>query len=457
MHVRILQIGLTAFFCASAIGAPLNKSSLSGAPYSSTGRTVTLGEGNLIAAGASGRSMPSGSGQIGQSGFYYGANGALINPASGQTMTMGLNGDVYFADVKYPFNAGYPVSGKGVADAALGLIGGWPGVAIAASVTAYPYIKDWLDRGGVRPADGGGLEVQQEGDYDFACDVEKYYQGHSGWPAIGSRSNVACGDFPAGTVTLIHKPSHNGSICEVRNSCTGNANSGPMYAQWTTNRKAEPGWLPASMDDIAPYLMRTPFNPAMVNDVIQGGGTVNLPQPNITGPSSVQGLPTTSTSTGTQTINGQQVPTRTETTTQTTYNFTTNNNQITNTTNTTTTTTNTYNQSTGVLIGTSTAVTEAKPEEKDDRSECEKNPKQLNCAQLDTPDGEIPKKQIDVSWSPVDLGLGGGSCPAPVQLGPDKQFSYQATCDNLGLIKPMVLAIAFFIGGMIIFGGRVEQ
>lgn len=102
-----------------------------------------------------------------------------------------------------------------------------------------------------------------------------------------------------------------------------------------------------------------------------------------------------------------------------------------------------------------------KPREdnKEDRDFCDKHPDVLACKkiELDTPEGEIPKKQIDVTWSPIDLGLGGGSCPAPVQIYEDKQFSYQFACDNLYIIKPLVIAIALFVGGMIIFGGRADQ
>lgn len=112
---------------------------------------------------------------------------------------------------------------------------------------------------------------------------------------------------------------------------------------------------------------------------------------------------------------------------------------------------------------TNVTTTEAtKTEEKQDDNEpdlCEKHPNTIGCKEIefDTPEGEIPRKKIDVSWSPVDLGLGGGSCPAPVQIYENKQFSYQLACDNLYIIKPMVIAIALFVGGMIIFGGRADQ
>lgn len=458
MPVRLLQVtALAAFFCASSASAGiLNKSTLSTLPYSSTGKTVTMGSGPLNAATTASRGAPAGSTQIGNSGWHYGT-GATYNPSSGQTMTMGANGDVYLAGTKYPFQAGYSVPVSDVALAALGLIGGWPGLAITGALIAAPHIKNWLDGAGVAPnpnatGDADRFLMFPEG----ACRSDCY-----NWQTAGAGGAVDGQTFPtakagceAGATQLnqtLVSSDGSGAVVACRLA------SGGSFNVYRLTPRPSDSALPKSMDDIAPYLMRSLMNPGVVSDVIQGGGTINLPDPTVTGPASIQGQPSTSVSTGTQTINGQQVPTRTQTTTQTTYNFTTNNNQVTNTTNNTVTTTVTTNQSTGVVIGTTTTETETKPEEKDERSECEKNPKQLNCADLDTPEGEIPRKQIDVSWSPVDLGLGGGSCPAPVQIYENKQFSYQLACDNLYIIKPMVIAIALFVGGMIIFGGRAEQ
>lgn len=182
------------------------------------------------------------------------------------------------------------------------------------------------------------------------------------------------------------------------------------------------------------------------------------------GPPFVEGKTSKSTDTvqlvpGTNTVASPgatqtQTGTRTSTTT-TTHPMTYSGNSVTHST-VNNTTTNITNNTTNVTT-TENNTEEIKDDEKPD--ECQKNPDRLGCQKVDfdTPEGEIPRKQIDVSWSPVDLGLGGGSCPAPVQLGPDRQFSYQATCDNLHIIKPLVIAVALFIGGMIIFGGRADQ
>ncbi|WP_294254827.1 virulence factor TspB C-terminal domain-related protein [uncultured Comamonas sp.] len=123
-------------------------------------------------------------------------------------------------------------------------------------------------------------------------------------------------------------------------------------------------------------------------------------------------------------------------------------------------TNNVTNITNNVTNVTTTETTKTEEKQDDNKPDlCEKHPDTIGCQKIefDTPEGEIPRKQIDVSWSPVDLGLGGGSCPAPVQLYDNKQFSYQLACDNLLLIKTMVIAIALFVGGMIIFGGRADQ
>ncbi len=182
------------------------------------------------------------------------------------------------------------------------------------------------------------------------------------------------------------------------------------------------------------------------------------------GPPFVEGKTSTSTDTvqlvpGTNTVaqpgaTQTQTGTRTSTTT-TTHPMTYSGNSVTHST-VNNTTTNITNNTTNVTT-TENKTEEIKDDEKPD--ECQKNPDRLGCqkVEFDTPEGEIPRKQIDVSWSPVDLGLGGGSCPAPVPLYDNKQFSYQLACDNLYIIKPMVIAIALFVGGMIIFGGRADQ
>lgn len=428
-----------------------------GVPYRSNGKTTSFGEGPNTAR------VPNtevGNGQIGNTGWYRGT-GAELNPATGQTLTLGANGDVYSAGVKYPFQAGYEIPASAIAGGAVALLGGPWGAALGLALAGYPYLKEWFDDAGIQREPDGSLTVPPENPDNVSdgCHA-RFSEYKSKNPNFGTVAGGCFGQY-GGVVIVVDSVQGDGISCSVRFHCSNGTNPNSSIGIGAYDKNDILGRLPKSMDDIAPYLMRTPFNPGLLDEVIDGGGSIDLPQPNITGPSSVQGEPITTTSTGTQIVNGQPVPTRTETTTQTTYNFTTNNNQVTNTTNTTTTTTNTYNQSTGALIGTTTAVTETQPEEKDDRSECEKNPGGLACAELDTPDGEIPKAKFNVTYS-IEDSWGGGSCPADVYANVGgrsiKAYDWQMTCGYVSTyVRPILLLLCAFGALLIVMPGRADS
>lgn len=243
----------------------------------------------------------------------------------------------------------------------------------------------------------------------------------------------------------------------VNGSCLHDLPAKPLTEQQVLDAIASRDGWPSSAAVAVAGMLQYPDTRRILQDYPNNGV-------DIVGPSSVPGKSTTATESvqlvpGTNTVAAPGTPstqpgTKTTTTTAThpiTYSgssvsYSTVNNTTTNITNNT----------------TNVTTTETKTEEvKDDKEpdQCQKYPDTIGCKDIDfdTPEGEIPRKQIDVSWSPVDLGLGGGSCPAPVQLYDNKQFSYQLACDHLLLIKTMVIAIALFVGGMIIFGGRADQ
>lgn len=95
------------------------------------------------------------------------------------------------------------------------------------------------------------------------------------------------------------------------------------------------------------------------------------------------------------------------------------------------------------------------------KSECEKSPKALGCAELDIPDGEIPKSQKNVSYA-AEVMFGGGSCPASKTIqqsltGRPIVLSYAQTCDALSIyVKPIIIAIALFMAYLIILPGNRE-
>lgn len=219
------------------------------------------------------------------------------------------------------------------------------------------------------------------------------------------------------------------------------------------------GWPSSSARALAGMLGEPSIRPSLFtpdldqNLTLQGpnsatGKTTKTTQP-------VQLVPGTNTVAAPGTPTSQTQPGTQTTTTTKTHPITYSGNNV------SYTTTNTTNNSVTNNV-TNVTTNETKVEEIQDDKEpdqCQKYPNTIGCKEIDfdTPEGEIPKKQIDVSWSPVDLGLGSGSCPAPVQIYENKQFSYQSTCDNLHIIKPLVIAIALFVGGMILFGGRADQ
>ncbi|TAH12288.1 MAG: hypothetical protein EAZ11_06670 [Curvibacter sp.] len=175
------------------------------------------------------------------------------------------------------------------------------------------------------------------------------------------------------------------------------------------------------------------------------GETIDVETPRITGPATSPG--TTSTTTN---------PTNNTTTTNTvTHNHTYNDNRVTNTITRASTVTN---NTTGA--GTTTTTTEQPVEE---LSDCEKNPGSIACAELDTPDDEIPKTEKQVSFTPENLGFGGGSCPANVVMTPANMatpitvINWADNCQKITTYaKPMILAMALFAAMMIIFVGKTE-
>lgn len=139
-----------------------------------------------------------------------------------------------------------------------------------------------------------------------------------------------------------------------------------------------------------------------------------------------------------------------------TYSHTYNNNTI---STVTTTTINNYDSS-NVLTGTTTQTETPTPQ----KTDCEIDPSRVGCAQLDVPDGEVPKSTKNITFSPSNLGFGGGTCPADKFITvhrmaqPVKVFDWQGTCGKLqSYARPMILSLATFAALMIIFSFKVES
>lgn len=194
------------------------------------------------------------------------------------------------------------------------------------------------------------------------------------------------------------------------------------------------------LDDTQPVSVTGPSSAPISETVTRESvnlspGTNTPVSPGHTGPTDSGTRTTTKTTTAQNTYSGDTMTTTTVT--NTTTNIT---NNITN---------NTTN------VGTSTEETDKAPEK--EKPTCEENPDSLECAELDTPEGEIPRDEIQITFQPDDLGLGGGSCLGDRSLGGEYVFSYAATCDMLSSYgRYLVWILASMSALLIIFAGRSE-
>lgn len=94
------------------------------------------------------------------------------------------------------------------------------------------------------------------------------------------------------------------------------------------------------------------------------------------------------------------------------------------------------------------------PEQKTD---CEKFPESLGCAQLGTA-SDVPigtESRSIAAIAPVSVG-GAGACPSPLTasfMGQTVSFSYDMPCQFATSLKPLILAIAWLSAGLIFIGG----
>lgn len=226
-----------------------------------------------------------------------------------------------------------------------------------------------------------------------------------------------------------------------------------------------------------------PTTPQAVIDALTGGATVppppiipelekagvdwtgqggKLKSPTVTGPSSVTGPSVVTT-------NPDGSTTTKTTTTPLTYSGPTV------TAGPTTETTIARNPS-GVTTGTTTTVTspgteEVKPPttgtgtttpQPDPPTQCDKFPDTLGCAELDIPDGEIPKETKTLTYA-AESPFGGGSCPADrvftsvMTARTYKAWDFAQTCSYIAsYVRPLVLLLATFAAFLIIMPGKVE-
>lgn len=451
---------LSLSFSAGAV----TKGNIGRMGMSGNGRTTTLTPG-APPVNSGGSTIPV-SPTVG--GWTQAGNYGVPPGASGTTMQLGQNGEAYFAGQKYPFQAGYQSPWGNVAGAALGAAvaigctfatGGLATVACLSLPVAMPFLYDWITRSGgrINPSTGALERTDRT-----VCTVGPcYHWTESHNPGVlYEGQEAACQGYAQWYMRTFPGSVSQWHIGSTQSSCTGfnklangtidlegNQNVGINKVSSTYPPKSAT-WYPSSMDDIVPYMQQVNPDPRVWGEAIEKGADMPLPNPTVTGPSSIQGPETV-----------KQNPDGTREVSRTTYNFTTNGNTITNTTNITTTTTyNSSNQQTGTTTSTSTPAATTPMEESKDP--CDKHPTALGCRDIDfdTPAGDIPKDTKNVTFSAETVG-GSGSCPVDSYVSLTstgqtlKAWDWTATCNYFLPIRAIVMTLAAFSALLIVMPG----
>ncbi|MDH6594342.1 hypothetical protein M2165_004231 [Variovorax sp. TBS-050B] len=492
-HALFHRTHVRAWLVAAALGglsltlgaAPINKNNIGRAGITQTGRTTTITPG-APPTNSGGSTIPI---SPNMGGWTQAGNYGMPPTPTGQTVGhVGFNGGFVVGGsgaVKYPVSGSYQIPWGTVAPVAAGIVcavatAGWCGIASGVAA-ASPYIIDWMGRAGMtrNPATGN---IERP-------DVDPSWPQSDGWMyyTTGLQPKTtredSCRQYVAyqeasGNTVYRYEYSHvtttggsgNVGYCWYRqirksNGVVENTYGETLYkgtasncpaTWWVTSNGCVSGAnlpkvnVPAS--EIPGRLGSVVPDPRVWGEVIDKGGTIEMPNPTVSGPTSIQGP---------ETVKQNQDGTREVS--RTTYNFTTNGNTVTNTTNVTTT--NYYNSS-NVQTGTSTTTTtpsDSTPgattsEEPEDA--CTKHPEALGCQKIDfdTPDGEIPRESKDVTFQEESV-LGGGSCPADAyaSFGSTGQtlkvWDWQATCSYFLPIRFILMALAAFSAVLIILPG----
>ncbi|MRT19142.1 hypothetical protein FYM52_02025 [Comamonas sp. CAH-2] len=124
-------------------------------------------------------------------------------------------------------------------------------------------------------------------------------------------------------------------------------------------------------------------------------------------------------------------------------------------TTTTTTITNNITNNTSTSVTNNVTETDEAPKE-EEKDFCEKNPDALACAELDTPEQDVPRREINISYEYANI-FGNGACPSDAYLNTHGQslkvWDWQATCSNVqDYVKPVLIACCAFGAYLIIVG-----
>jgi hypothetical protein len=451
-HLRSLGLAVFGALCAFQVSAA-NLAQLKNFGVTSSGNSAKVGTVNKNSNWDSVLPISPESG-----GWAYAGNYGIPQAAKGPTMSMSGDGKVFFADgvgsyggVNYPFKATHTVPGSTLVDV-IGAIASGP---IGIGLFALPFVLEWLtDSGGrIDPSNPSALQRQAPLP-PGACTVSPCYnyRVHSSYPWQATKL-LAC------QYGLSNLPSKTGVSVSPDGSQCWYTPYGSDSLYQTPAAPSVVSWLPSSMDDIAPYMKQTPFDPRVVPEILDKGGDIPFPAPTVTGPSEILG-------TKTETLN----PDGTKTISQPKSFFTPSGDTIINIKNETSVTVlNIDNSVSSVTTTTKTPVPSEGVEPLKTEDPCLKNPDRNGCRtdEFDVPDGEIPKETRTITFAAENLGFAGGTCPANRMLTMHQSGQtitagdWATTCEmTVTYAKPMILIMATFAALMIIFGfgsGRSES
>ena len=388
---------------------------------------------------------------------------------------------------KLPFGTGTAaVAAKGAITAGAVLstfktiMGGPLGVTVTA-LTVAPAVVEWLLADDARVAPVGSplpFELKDEGVVCFAGSCYEYsYQGSDPWGSYmpACAQGVVARTSGAGVTGKFLSFEVSTSSCTYERTYLGSTTVGSFVLQ----RRLLPAgtiviWNPADLTALEARVNSRPEVPvtsALVDALINMGGSLPIsyaPDSGAgvgvaTGPPSVASVPvvtskvegdvtTTTTTTaktdltygtGTDPATGKTVPT------------------VTGATNTVVTVTTTNNVTGATTTNNSTTNNPAAAAAEPPPDPCTANPNRAACLEIDVPQGEIPKVNKDVSYSPEAM-FGGGACPSDrtipqVLTGRPVVLSYGPTCEALAsYVKPIILAIALYMAYLLILPGNRE-
>lgn len=386
-----------------------------------TGKNTTVGtasNGTPIVTTGTGLSAGGGWQNAGNYGVAQGASGAV---------NVGGKGNVPVNGKSVPAEVTGTVSKTDIAAAVVGCAtGGVVGCALA----AVPLAIAWMNLSGARVnPETKQLELQDTTVctmapcFDYRLNT---FGGEAWWPSAETACRNAEG-LPAD----LHFYSVEVNPLQCRYSNADGSDTNYRFGLQTRSAPPKsPTWYPATPQEVKDALYKKDPAPGIVPELEKAGAGSAMPvgNPAITGPTTIIGPTTTTT-------NNIDNSVRTSTTTNT-YNYA--GSTVTNTGSTTTTSTTTSSgQTTESTTSTMNPGDEA-PAEEPKETQCDKYPDTLGCAELDTPEGTIPKSTKEVSYTAESV-WGGGSCPA------DKTWASQTLGQSYTLV-PWAKACEWAVG-----------